>query len=133
MSLTYVEYIESTGTQYINTGVSCNANEIEVRLKMRTGASVSTQAILGGSWAANGFFLMLFNGMFRFHSGNSVITPVSATPNTDYDIIVNKSSLIINENVYPINGGTDVEAAISLFSTTTGITSTQPRGSFKLY
>lgn len=135
MSIQYteLEYIESTGTQYINTGVSCNASNVEVHLKMRTGSSVSTQAILGGSWAANGFFLMLFNGMFRFHSGNSVITPASASPDTDYDIIANKSFLTINEDQYSINGGTDIEQSISLFSTTTGITYTQPRGSFKIY
>lgn len=67
-----VEYIQSSGTQYIDTGVVPSTTlRGQVVLKPNT-SYISEYSILGSTWSASGYFLMFYQSKIRFHSRNYV-------------------------------------------------------------
>ena len=67
-----LDYIESTGTQWIDTGVSPTANTI-VDITFTPTGGLSENSIFGSRWAVDGFFLMFYQSKIRWHSGGTVI------------------------------------------------------------
>lgn len=69
-----IEYLETNGTQYIDTGIPCNTNNLAVEIEyLPTAGYRSDNGIFGGAWATNGFFLQVANG-WKMHDGGSVST-----------------------------------------------------------
>lgn len=67
-----LDYIESTGTQWINTGISPTA-DLVVDITFTPTGGLSENCIFGSKWDAAGFFLMFYQNKVRWHSGNTVI------------------------------------------------------------
>ena len=77
-----VEYIQGTGTQYIDTWIAWSLS-LKTELKLNS-QLLSESAIFWSSWALNGNFLMFYQNKIRWHSANTV--DVSCVLNTDYVI-----------------------------------------------
>jgi hypothetical protein len=109
-----LEYIESTGTQYIDTGVSPTANTIAEINFIPTGG-LTENAIFGSTWAANGYFLMFYNNKIRWHSkGDSEDIGNFKVGDT---VVCKCASLYIevNGNRFTMTGtGTDTSDSIKL-------------------
>ena len=67
-----LDYIESTGTQWIDTGVSPTANTV-IDITFTPTGGLSENSIFGSRWAVDGFFLMFYQSKIRWHSGGTVI------------------------------------------------------------
>ena len=72
---TPVEYIESTGSQYIMPIVSVVNNDTSIELKMTMpGTIVDTKAIFGHNWTTGGYQLTIQNGKsFRFYGSGGIL------------------------------------------------------------
>lgn len=118
---TQLEYIQSTGTQWINSGISPNEN-IEVTVILTPlAAGMSENAIFGAQWSINGFFLMFYQSKLRFHSSGVSIDIDNFNQTGENEIICTKTGVTVNETFYPLNGsGTDVNLDIVLFSVSDG-------------
>ena len=130
---TEVEYIESTGTQYINTGVSPSKNlKTEIVITPNSSA-ISEHGILGSTWAINGYFLMFYQSMLRWHSCGASVD-VSGFNTTGKNTIVCESTKItVNGTAHTISGtGTDSTNTVMLFGGITGY-SGSAHGKFKLH
>lgn len=125
---TQVEYLESDGNQYIDTGYAPNVNT-EVKTNFSTTTLPSTDAYMfhssdGGNARislAITQHLAFFGGDLN-NSGNRV-TLSSFTENTAYDITVNKDKTIVNGTEYTFThtGVTlPTMGSIGLFGTRTG-------------
>ena len=62
---TRLNYIESTGAQYIDTGVAPTTNMKLIINLTPISSSMSEHAIFGSTWAANGFFLMFYQNFYQ--------------------------------------------------------------------
>ena len=114
---TQVDYIESNGTQTIDTDIYA-ASDIEVEIDFACLSNgLSENAIFGASWAANGFFLLAYQqgGGLRWHScGASVDVTVDLLQRNT--IKCTASSITVNETSYALSGtGTDEVKKIILF------------------
>lgn len=129
---TKLEYIQSDGNQYIDTGY-IPTQTTSAKLKLNS-QNTYESAILGSSWAMNGFFLMFYASRFRWHSGSSADSDNIYT-NTDYVVEVSNTKLVVDNTAYGVSAGIVVQQAIRLFSTTVagGSGASNTKGSFKLY
>ena len=94
-----IEYLQSTGTQYIDTGVKVNSDYIaEVRGKFVSGAPVFGQE--GSSWATSGGFNLFLAGSSGYSCwGNGSVSTVyrDLGINSDYNILkIDKYGVYIN-------------------------------------
>jgi hypothetical protein len=108
-----LEYIESTGTQYINTGV-VPSETLETEISFIPTGGLTEHAIFGSSWAADGYFLMFFDNKIRWHSGG------------DWEDIGNYSAgdkvvchcankyIIVNGTTYLVDGGENTANPITI-------------------
>ena len=129
---TRLNYIQSNGNQYIDTGyVPTQATSAKLKLNPQ---NVQESAILGSSWAMNGFFLMFYGARFRWHSG-SAVDSTTITVDTDYVVEVSNTKLVVDGTAYNVTPGGVAQSAIRLFSTTVpgGSGASNTKGSFKLY
>ena len=108
-----LEYIEATGTQWINTGVPGNTAGLHVELAVQPTA-INDQGYFGNAWATNGFFLMIYQGKWRFHSGGSVVDDGAISVSADYSLVLENTSLTVNETVYSLAGGSNQSGNLSL-------------------
>ena len=92
-----VEYIESTGTQYIDTGVLSSSDSWTFQTKLQAKALELTQGLFG---ATNGFNVSVMNGTYRA-TGN-VITSIA--PSSTYDEIEMSNNVSQNSITLTING-----------------------------
>lgn len=123
-----LDYIQGTGTQYLKVMYKPNVTT-KAKLKVNC-QSTGEMAILGATWAIQGFFLMTYQGKFRWHSANAVDSGAIET-NTDYEVEVSTTSLIVDGTSYPSLSGDPTGYPIGIFKTDQ---STQgPYGAFKLY
>lgn len=129
---TPLEYIQSSGTQYISTRYIPSVYTT-VALKLNS-QMIQDSAIFGSEWALNGFFLMFYDAKFRWHSSDAV-NSYTITENTDYTVKANVTGLEVNGTRYAATPGGAVATPIRIFSTTTpgGGSSSNRKGSFKLY
>lgn len=99
---TRLEYIESTGTQYVNTGVLVSKN-IEIKLKFML-TSITNHGIVGymqsASSGTNRFAVFQYGGAWYFDFGNDSTGRISGgsfSSNTLYDITVGNRYIKNNE------------------------------------
>lgn len=104
---TEVEFLESTGTQWIDTGLK-GKNNLDFDYKaVFTNVTTSTGYGIGGEWQnGNSFYLGLIrsNGTFAYHYGNTaspVVVLNSVSANTPYVI---KGHMWTGEQYMVING-----------------------------
>ncbi|MBP5285483.1 MAG: hypothetical protein ILO34_05170, partial [Kiritimatiellae bacterium] len=65
-----LDYIQSSGTQYINTGYM-PTTDLEVDLDITAHAGANEQAIFGSGWSTTGYFLMYYMNNIRYHTGGA--------------------------------------------------------------
>jgi len=97
---TRLEYIESTGTQYINTGFIPTLNT-----KLSMEISLSNQqlnnAVVGDDWQKQSFLLILMGNYLRWHlcEGDG-IDSARIQPGTKLNILAENGSLKVNNEIY---------------------------------
>ena len=112
----YVEYIESTGTQYIDTGIVGNQN-IKIEAKFKTGNYSGGTAVLGRYVdATQSISLAINNNGSNANSrfGNAAKTLANWQTNTLYEIEINKDSLIRNGTTYTLGASNTFTTTNSL-------------------
>lgn len=97
---TRLEYIESSGTQYIDTGVSAKTG-IESTIEFAYTKVPSDAVMLGARKSGNRFYLVHYYGSFTIGYGEYYTTGVKATAGTKYAI---ESALLLNVQSMYING-----------------------------
>lgn len=125
-----LQYIESTGTQYINLGNIITSDTSATIEYMPTSIS-GNQAIFGGSWAGNKFLLDIQSSRWYFHGGghNSGITPSTTKPS-----IITVSKKLFNVNGNEIKANDSYKGELKIFGLASN--SYNARGrlySFKIY
>lgn len=107
IGFTRLNYIQSTGNQYIDTGIIPTVNT-SAKLKINIQSFV-VSGILGCYWGFNGFFLATIDGSkLRWHCASNA--DLATSTNTDYEI-----------ELY--NGGFNVNGSVVSNSTSTSIVS----------
>ena len=120
-----VSYLESTGTQYINTGYKANYNT-SVRTKVMFNETSASQGIYcsrDGSVSSNTYSLFIVNTAFRHdYKSSQTTTSLKTSANTDYEISSNKNVLTINNQVYNTATYTSFSASynMTLMASTVG-------------
>lgn len=109
----YLSYIESTGTQYINTGVSPTSTT-EVEISFTPTGGLTENSIFGSSWSASGYFLMLYQNKIRWHSGGTAVDIGSYNEGDKIVCRCANTYIIVNGIKYNIAGGTNSTDAIML-------------------
>ena len=109
----YLNYIESTGTQYINTGVS-PTNTTEVEISFTPTGGLTENSIFGSSWSGSGYFLMLYQNKIRWHSGGTAVDIGSYNEGDKIVCHCANTYIIVNGVRYDIAGGTNSTDAIVL-------------------
>lgn len=97
---TRLEYIESSGTQYIDTGVIAKTG-IESKMEFSFTKVPSDAGMLGARKSGNRFYIVHYYGSFTIGYGEYYTTGVKATAGTKYAI---ESALLLNEQSMYING-----------------------------
>ena len=100
-----VEYIESTGTQFINTLLTAS-NSMSLDMKIETtGATSDERAFFGASWSRNQYLLFSQGGYFKFAGDSAAICAIDA--NTPYTITAGGGKVTV------LNEKTGVESSVS--------------------
>ena len=133
-----VDYIESTGTQWIDTGIKPSTTlRGEIDLLPNTGY-IAERAILGSTWSASGYFLMFYQSKVRFHSRNLVFDTSPTVTNSRMHIKFYSRSLTNNclsvnkidiQSAADYGDTSDSSANIKIFDAEQA----SLRGVFKLY
>lgn len=92
---TQVEWIQGTGTQYINTGISAkDITKVEIGIIPQSDG-LAGDPIYGAEWGANGYFLIFYQQALRFHSfGGSV--DVNYNVGVENEIITTQTTITSN-------------------------------------
>jgi len=99
-----VEYIETTGTQWINTGISANtANLRTISTVLVTSVSVADgDSIWSGSWDVSGYLLNVnASGELGWHSGGKKVT-ANITLNNWFSVETTKQNLVVDGTSYAL-------------------------------
>ena len=97
---TELEYIQGTGTQWIDTGITMAGNsKIELKYKSST---TSTNAICGTAWSAAGIFLMTYGGRYRYHYNNASNDVQSASTSAAKVFVMASNTISIDEVSYTV-------------------------------
>lgn len=134
---TELEYIQSSGTQYINTGiVPSSALITEITFACESNG-IAENAIFGSAWSASGYFFMVYSGIngFRWHSCGGYADAVVSDVTAKHIAICQKGKLTLDGMEYTFSAsGSDSTNAVRLF----GVTSNEgytgaANGIYKLY
>lgn len=120
-----VEYLQSSGTQVINSGVGGNL-ETDITIKFQTLSTIGVAVL--GSRGTNTESIQIYaanNGTQRFGSGSAM---VSFSANTDYTVTFNKTKITVNGTNYIINTSTSFTTPTNIFFFGTN----SAKGSFKI-
>lgn len=103
-----VEYITSSGTQWINTQLS-PSNTLSLEFAITPSGSNQTEnAILWDEWDANAIFLMFYNNKYRFHNwwatGVSVDWPIAQT-GVKTEIVLDNTGMTVAGVHYSLTAG----------------------------
>ena len=114
-----VEYIEATGTQYIDTGVAPSSGNVgfELTYLETSFTSNATKTIIGSGGAANTGYLGFsrYNTTFQAYWGQSrSISGITAVPNTLYTVKFNVNN---NRKVIINNFSADITSSVPSFTT----------------
>ena len=114
--VTRLNYIESTGTQYIDTGCA-PSNNTKIIINLTPLASgMAENAVFGSTWAANGFFLMFYQNKLRWHSKGASVDISNFNTSGENEIECTPTKITVNGTSYNLNGtGTDTTKPITLF------------------
>lgn len=128
IGFTRLNYIQSTGTQYIDTGIIPTVNT-SAKLKINV-QSLAVSGVLGCYWGFNGFFLATLNNYaFRWHCASDA--DLAASTNTDYEIELYNGGFNVNGSVVSNSASTSiVNANLLLFRCPTN---QYPGASCKIY
>jgi hypothetical protein len=127
-----VEWIWSSGTQYINTGVKAS-NTLSTKLVMQPNTSYTSEyAVFGDAWSANALFFMEYNWNYRLHNWGTY-WDFARVNNSKTTITTDASWITINGTSYSLTAGSSYSNNnIRLFATGDGY-NTSKRGRFKVY
>lgn len=109
----YLNYIESTGTQYIDTGV-VPTSTTEVEISFTPTGGLTENSIFGSQWSASGYFLMFYQNKIRWHSGGSVVDIGSYKAGDKVVCHCANTYIVVNGVRYNITGGTNTTNPIVL-------------------
>lgn len=134
---TQLEYIQSSGTQYINTGVVPSTALITEITFACESNGIAENAIFGSAWSASGYFFMVYSGIngFRWHSCGGYVDAVVSDVTAKHIAICQKGKLTLDGMEYTFSAsGSDSTNAVRLF----GVTSNEgytgaANGIYKLY
>ena len=138
---TALEYIQSSGTQWIDTGVAGNTSNLKIvsdilltELKGGNG-----NCLWGANWTIDGYFLVCYQQNLRWHSGGKSVDSTTISSNTWYKITTDKNKLYVGETEYALSSpsGSDASYNVSLLHATnggsTGYNSSAKLGNTKMY
>lgn len=103
-----LDYVGFGNNQYFDTGISCNTQSLRVVADVAITA-INTEALWGGRWSESGYFFMIYNGIFRWHSGGKAVDAINVSTNTWYKIETTKAGITIDGVYYALTSpsGTD--------------------------
>ena len=112
-----VEYIESTGTQYIDTGYNINSNKCRYKTKINFTNISETRGVFGvrNSMTTTSCIFVLNNVLRLDWVSNSPSPRIYININSDYDIEITRGHAIINDNVYTSNNNDDIDYNFSFY------------------
>ena len=126
-----VEYIESSGTQYIDTGISPSENLITQVDFIPDVSAMTEHAMFGSTWSANGYFMMFYHNSLRWHSGGKSVDVSNFKTASKNTIICAHTGLTVNGTLHSISPtGSDSTNTIYLFATQGAMTGN--KGIYKL-
>lgn len=111
-----LEYIESTGQEYINTGVRPSADLTVNIVFTPKKDGYDNRSVFGAAWAVNGFMLdVLQQGQVIFLSGGG--SQIAQTETMEkIEVTCSQAMLVVNGIEYSMAGGmADVDSPIYLF------------------
>ena len=134
---TELEYIQSSGTQYIDTGVVPSTALITEITFACESNGIAENAIFGSAWSVSGYFFMVYSGIngFRWHSCGGYADAVVSDVTAKHNAICQKGKLTLDGVEYTLSAsGSDSTNAVRLF----GVTSNEgytgaANGIYKLY
>lgn len=134
---TQLNYIQSTGTQYIDTGVVPSTALIAEITFACESNGIAENAIFGSAWSASGYFFMVYSGIngFRWHSCGGYTDAVVSDLTAKHIAICQTGKLTLDGVEYTFSAsGSDSTNAVRLF----GVTSNEgyagaANGIYKLY
>lgn len=104
-----LEYIESTGTQYINTGIYLSSSDV-VKCKFElTAATTSLADAILGAYDESNFFVLLMRSPTQARVGTSSnqTTSTNSQVNTLYDISLTNGTYVENGTTYTFTPASD--------------------------
>lgn len=110
---TLLSYIESSGTQWINTGVPGNTAGLRAELVVQPLAT-NDQGYFGNAWAANGFFLMIYQSKWRFHSGGGSVDDGLVDTTAYSTLLLENNKLTVNGVAFSLGGGANQSGNLSM-------------------
>lgn len=126
-------YIQSSGTQYIDTGVVPTANTRLDLSFIPNAEGQSDNAMFGASWSNDGFLLTAYKGNVRFHSKGYYIDLAKNTSNLN-TMSCSPTSVTINGVTHKMTGtGTDTQAHTIYLFWVGDESSPNNKGYYKLY
>lgn len=116
-----VEYIECTGTQYINTGIKVNSSTSRYETKINPSSVSVTSGIfgtrnnnLGADLSSMNVFII--NGVFRLDwLVGSGYSEINISPNTEYTISITRGLATINNVDYTSEQTTSVNSLYTFY------------------
>ena len=134
---TELEYIQSSGTQYIDTGVVPSTALITEITFACESNGIAENAIFGSAWSVSGYFFMVYSEIngFRWHSCGGYADAVVSDVTAKHSAICQKGKLTLDGVEYTLSAsGSDSTNAVRLF----GVTSNEgytgaANGIYKLY
>ena len=113
-----VEYIESTGTQYINTGVVPGAM-FGVTARLNTGTYKHESAFFGTDWTTYRYCFRQQSNNFYFHGNSTTLCAVQS--GVDCTVMIEPTTGENGMFVFAPDGGTPVESSVSLKNNTSAL------------
>ena len=134
---TQLNYIQSTGTQYIDTGVVPSTALITEITFACESNGIAENAIFGSAWSVSGYFFMVYSEIngFRWHSCGGYAEAVVSDVTAKHIAICQKGKLTLDGMEYTFSAsGSDSTNVVRLF----GVTSNEgytgaANGIYKLY
>lgn len=137
IGMEYLEYIESTGTQYIDTGIIPSTNNYIVHTVLSP-TVVSTNVLVGVANSTWGYPGLLINDQGTFRYGNQAVQTISPVfvENNKYTLTLSVKKLVVNGITYTTTNPSyegNIEYSIYLFARNNGIDGVGNLASMKLY
>ncbi len=132
-----LEYIESTGTQYIDTEIIPSTNNYIINTTI-TPLIADVNVLVGVANSSKGYPGILINGTGIFRYGNQNFQHISPSfvQNTKYALTLSEKKLVVNGIVYTTTDPSyegNIEYSIYLFARNNGIDGVGNQATMRLY